>query len=440
MKLKLKKIIIFLSIVAVLALGGILKEKILLKPAKAQEYNCSSAGIAQMTKQIEQLTETMKGCKSSSCLINVKNQLLEVSSNLQKCGEIAQQKKQELAKEAQTLRWKINYLDASINEKQANIFALNTQISFLTNEIININYEIEKIKKEIENKRELISYSLRKIYEYDRNNLALITLAQGEFSDFFNEVLYIENLQKKISQSIAELRKNKETLENKKAEMNQKKKEIETAKIQIAQQVEILNYERQEKNNLLTITEGNEAKYEALMAEVERKTKEIYEQIYILESKLRSGASCSPNSLSWPVEGGLFTQGYGCLHTEFARKSYPLCDNRRGGFHNGIDIASSCGTPIKAPADGVVVATGNMGEYAYGIWMVLKHDIGIYTLYAHLQSINASGRVVTGQVIARMGTTGFSTGCHLHFMVGTAFTQNGNLPLLASQNPLCYLK
>jgi len=436
MNFKLKNILVFLSILIILV-GGVsfgFRREIL--KVLAMDYNCTSSGISQMSQRMQELTEIMKRCQTNSCFLEVRNELLSLSEKLQKCGQETQQKKEELSKEAQTLRWKINYLDASINEKQVNIYALNSQISLLNSEISNLNQQIENIEKETKKSIEIISYSLRKFYEYDKKNFIFLTLANGNFSDFFDEVTYVEDLQKTINKNLNKLRENKKILEEKKKDLTKKKSEIETAKSQIAQEVEILNYEREEKNNLLSITEGDEKKYEILMAEVEKRTREIYEQIYILEFKLGGGSNCIPNSLSWPVEGYL-TQGYGCVQNNW----YPQGNCKEGwSFHNGIDIASACGTPLKAPADGVVVATGDMGRYAYGQWMVIRHDIGVYTLYAHLQSIVATGRVKEGEIIAKMGTTGFSTGCHVHFMVGTAFTQNGNLPIMAHQNPLCYLR
>lgn len=101
-----------------------------------------------------------------------------------------------------------------------------------------------------------------------------------------------------------------------------------------------------------------------------------------------------------PVVGGNKTQG---LHG-----------------HNGVDLASACGAPVLASADGPVVVARNSGWNAgYGLYVVLDHDNGTQTLYAHLNQlvVNVGSQVIQGQVIGYVGSTGKSTGCHLHFEV-----------------------
>ncbi len=106
------------------------------------------------------------------------------------------------------------------------------------------------------------------------------------------------------------------------------------------------------------------------------------------------------NGFVWPAKGVL-TSGYG---------------RRWGRMHRGIDIAAPVGTPIVAAAPGEVITAGwNSG--GYGNWVRLKHDDGTITLYAHNNriSVRQGQKVEQGQQIAEMGSTGFSTGPHLHF-------------------------
>lgn len=103
----------------------------------------------------------------------------------------------------------------------------------------------------------------------------------------------------------------------------------------------------------------------------------------------------------WPAYGD-FTSGFGA---------------RWGGFHSGVDIANSYGTPIRAAMDGVVISAGWEGGYGYAI--DIRHYNGIVTRYAHCQQmyVSAGTRVGRGQVIAAMGATGNTTGPHVHFEV-----------------------
>lgn len=99
---------------------------------------------------------------------------------------------------------------------------------------------------------------------------------------------------------------------------------------------------------------------------------------------------------------GILTSGYGY---------------RWGALHGGIDIANATGTPIYAVADGIVIAAGPVS--GFGIWVKLRHPDGTVTLYAHLNSttVNVGERVMAGDQIATMGSTGNSTGPHLHLEV-----------------------
>lgn len=92
-----------------------------------------------------------------------------------------------------------------------------------------------------------------------------------------------------------------------------------------------------------------------------------------------------------------------------------------GWGHAGVDICNKIGTPVWAAASGTVTHTG--WYYGYGLTVMIKHSNGVITLYAHLSSINVSrGQYVRqGQVIGRMGTTGRTTGSHLHFEVRGAY-------------------
>lgn len=116
-------------------------------------------------------------------------------------------------------------------------------------------------------------------------------------------------------------------------------------------------------------------------------------------------------ALAWPV------QGY--ISSQFGMRFHPVY--RRWSLHDGTDIASPCGTPIRAAADGRVVAA--YFNSAYGNRLILNNEVlrgrGVATTYNHMNgfAVSAGQRVQQGDVIGFVGDTGASTGCHLHFMV-----------------------
>lgn len=118
------------------------------------------------------------------------------------------------------------------------------------------------------------------------------------------------------------------------------------------------------------------------------------------------GGSSSSASFIRPVSGGYISSAYGYRY-------HPISGSY--SFHNGVDIAVAAGTPIKAAASGTV--TVNSFSYAWGNYVTINHGNGFSTLYAHMTNYIVSYKqyVTQGQVIGYVGSTGYSTGPHLHF-------------------------
>lgn len=141
-----------------------------------------------------------------------------------------------------------------------------------------------------------------------------------------------------------------------------------------------------------------------------------------LRSQGSSGGNVGSQSgyFIWPVSGPI-TSPYGW-------RTHPIYGTRR--FHTGLDLGVGYGTPIDAARGGIVVDSGYMG--AYGIAAIIDHGGGVATMYAHMSSlrVGTGQRVSTGEVVGLVGSTGYSTGPHLHFEVRV----NG-----ANQNPMNWL-
>lgn len=128
---------------------------------------------------------------------------------------------------------------------------------------------------------------------------------------------------------------------------------------------------------------------------------------------LPPGTNLSPLVLSWPMVGAHITQPFG--------PSTVLLEPRLGPyphFHTGVDLAAPLGTPVLAAADGIVVSVAHT-RVGYGNYVMIAHGGGVITLYAHLMDtyVNVGDRVTRGKRIGSEGSTGLSTGPHLHFEV-----------------------
>jgi murein DD-endopeptidase MepM/ murein hydrolase activator NlpD len=131
----------------------------------------------------------------------------------------------------------------------------------------------------------------------------------------------------------------------------------------------------------------------------------------MVRRSLPVGASLPGLTLSWPIAGAHITQPFGPsqLLLEPPLGPYPH-------FHTGIDLAARFGTPVTAAADGVVVAVAHT-RVGYGNYVIVAHGGGIMTLYAHLleTDVKVGDRVSRGHRLGLEGTSGLSTGPHLHF-------------------------
>jgi murein DD-endopeptidase MepM/ murein hydrolase activator NlpD len=171
---------------------------------------------------------------------------------------------------------------------------------------------------------------------------------------------------------------------------------------------------RSNQRSLLASVRSARQKDEEDLAQMQAASAAIAAKIRAHQSSSgSSGDGTSSSGLIWPVNGPI-TSGFGW---------------RWGRMHEGIDIGVPCGTPIHAAASGTVIYSGWMD--GYGNFVVIDHGNGLATAYGHQSAIYASGGSVSqGQSIGAVGSTGNSTGCHLHFEVRV----NGN-PV----DPLGYL-
>jgi murein DD-endopeptidase MepM/ murein hydrolase activator NlpD len=125
-------------------------------------------------------------------------------------------------------------------------------------------------------------------------------------------------------------------------------------------------------------------------------------------------SAVQPGGFAKPVLGAHISQGFGCTDVSIEPVD-PSCPG--GHFHSGIDLAAAPGTPVYATLGGTVLVIISPG--GFGLHIVIQHGDGLQSLYGHLSAVDVSSGqvVVTGQLIGAVGSTGNSTGPHLHFEI-----------------------
>ncbi len=214
-------------------------------------------------------------------------------------------------------------------------------------------------------------------------------------------------------------------------EVEESKNRVEQEKRQVENKKAAVLSERRKAQNLLTQANNQLAKLDAEHANLEKLEDAIQADI----DRLSYLGGVAPDKLTWPVTGSYVSSGYKWRRFRGVTS-----------FHGAIDLPGRTGTPIKAAAGGVVILARYYG--LAGRTVFIDHGGGMTTLYFHMNEIRTSvgQTVVTGDVIGTIGTTGRSTGPHLHFEVRlkNPSSVSCSLPYLdptsrGRMNPYCFL-
>lgn len=351
----------------------------------------------------------------------------------------------ETQKQKNTLKNQINLLDAEITNLNWNIKLTETKIKKINLEIERLNLEIQIQNNNIQNKKRTIGELIKLFQNYDNNFLIEIFLKNLSLSNILNQLQNIEFLQVQLLENIKSLKEYQIKLKNIKSDLEINYLELSKLKQDLLYKKEIKQDQQSIKQNLLRKTKNQENLYQKYLQNLQKQRDIIQREIFELEDQMRY--LFDPNSVPKPRPGILTWPLRGVLTQKFGKTSKTGFINHFYKFHNGIDIAAPSGTKIEAAKNGEVIAVGDLGNYAYGKWVAIKHNNGLITLYGHLSKIiiKVGDNVEQNQTIGYVGSTGYSTGLHLHFTVYAANTFRvekrwfGNLPLGWSLDPLLYL-
>jgi murein DD-endopeptidase MepM/ murein hydrolase activator NlpD len=340
--------------------------------------------------------------------------------------------------DVQDITHRLHELRAQIDVMDARLQAVSEDIALQTAELLA--------------REALLEDHLRAAYEHSQTSLLEIILSANSLDEATNQVGYLLTLSdqdKALAEEIrvirVELVFKQETLRAGRVALQEarviasdeqellverreqlERLETQTAKLKVAaareraEQEAALNAALEAKGNVEQQIAANEAAFRQANALVSQLVaeQEALERARRLAEEAAGNQGVSRHGYRWPEIGYHITQEWG--PTSFAMEPpYTYHGVYYPHFHGGIDMATGCGTPILAAKAGVVVASGQpLWPYDPGYGVVIDHGGGIQTWYWHITTnvVVSPGQVVnTGQVIGYEGTTGFSTGCHLHF-------------------------
>lgn len=377
------------------------------KKKEEEEKKAEEEKKQQTMSQIQQSIKEKEGAISAAK--DERNQLAKGKTDVEKIKKSLEQSKANLSQYVAELDEQVN----SIEEK----------IAELTDQIAQKEEEIEETKEELADaiavkdyQYECMKKRVQAIYEQGDTFYLELLLNAGGLSDFLNQMDYVEDLSrydenmfKEYSETVEYVTLCEEELEAEEALLNETKKAQEEEQAAVEQlisekQAEIASVEEEivDKERAIREYEAEIAEQNATITELERIVAEEKKQLESMRV-YDGGAFC------WPCPS------YTRISSDYGYRVHPTLKIEK--FHNGVDMAAPAGTNILAAYDGEVVAasyTAAMGNY-----VMIDHGDNLYTVYMHASKLLVSKgqEVKRGDVIALVGTTGRSTGNHLHFSV-----------------------
>ena len=364
------------------------------------------------------------------------------ASNEEKLQDAENQKDQITQEKSETLK-QIETIQSEITNYENQINELDNKITDLNNQITEAENQINQKQEDYDSQQELLEKRLVATYEAGETSFLDVLLSSKSLTDLIsnyymiseiaeadmNLMESIENEKKEIEEAKTTLEQSKQDLDTSKAEKESMSVQLQSAKAEKDDYVAHLSSEEQEiQEQIDEITEANKA----LDEEIKQKQAEI-ERLLAQQRPSSGGGSSGSSSGSGSTSNGGTSTGGGAVSSSGFIYPVPSAYSRittymyysSGQYHGAVDFGSGGinGQPVYAVADGVV-HTAKALNYSYGNYVIIAHYNGLYTLYAHGQagSIRVSeGQYVSqGQQIMNVGSTGNSTGPHLHFEVRTS--------------------
>ncbi len=332
-------------------------------------------------------------------------------TDLEKIKASLQQSKDDLAAY-------IEELDGNLVQIEERIEELNAQIEAKKEEIEETKTELAEAVATQEAQYAAMKQRIRFMYERGETYYLALLFEADSYPDMLNRAEYIEQIsaydRRKLDEYIANteyVTLVKEALEEEEATLEAANEEVRTEQ----ESVQVLLTEKNEQINQVTAEIGDkEAQIEEYKAIIAQETAEIA----ALEKAVAADKAALAESQRRVYNGGVFAwpcPKYTRISDNYGMRMHPTLGVEM--MHNGVDMAAPYGTAIVAAYDGKVVAadySSSMGNY-----VMIDHGSGLYTIYMHCSSLSVTrGQEVSkGQNIAAVGSTGRSTGNHLHFGV-----------------------
>ena len=321
-------------------------------------------------------------------------------------------------------------LQSQIASLDSQLQAVQVQIDQETAKLIQLGQQVDLAKEQLALKQAELAqhiadfgHRMRIMYKSGQVSGLELVFSAANFTDLMNRIFFFNDIVREDRRQLGELQKERAAIEVMKADLEAKQAQQAQVVKQIQDQKTQLQAIRDQRAASVKQIAAIEARFQQMLADMEAQRAALQAQIAsLIHESFRARSS---GKWKWPIDG-VITQGFGC--TTYPFEPYdPSCPSHH--FHSGLDIATDYGTPVHA-ADGGIVHNFTMGcgwgggLCGYGRYVVMVHAGGFTTLYGHLSgwAVGDGVQVDKDTVIGYEGSTGNSTGPHVHFEIDLAGT------------------
>ena len=363
-----------------------------------------------------------------------KSELQQENSNIQ---EKINQTKHELGEVESNLSGvmsQIRDLTVQISEYQSQINDLNSQISGLEDQIAEAQAELDQAEEDFRQQQQRLENRLVALYEMGETSYLDVLLSSANITDFISKYYIVSEIAEYDNNLLDAIEENKQKIEEAKESLETSKEQVVALKDSKEATAKALKDSQSVKEQYANELNDEEKSLQEQLEEFEADKRKIEQELAAIAAREANSGRTTVISGS-PSEYGYIFPVAGCSLANINNKNYPSYAG-----HTGVDVnINVSGRSVVAVKSGTVVTStalrNSSGGYrSYGEYVVINHHDGTMTLYAHMtagsRTVSTGQEVSQGQVLGTVGSTGNSTGPHLHFEVRV----NGRCV-----NPLPYL-
>jgi len=335
---------------------------------------------------------------------------IEQQQDVQSKKKQAQGELNKLTYTSDIIKNQLAKLEAEVAQAQTDLNQKKLAYTQAQNQVTSAQKELDQKQKELEDRQLALGKRARGIYESGQISHLELLFQSSDLSDFVTRIEYFSKLVENDRQLLADIEAQKVKINQKKSELQVKRDQA--AKIEAQAAAVSIDLEKKKSQQRDALDQNLKAQ-KAAFDEVDRleaESKALSEKVRELQAAQAGKGKVGNGTIStWPVPG------YYQISSSFGWRTHPITKKR--SLHTGTDIVAPTGAKIHAAGAGVVIVAG--WNTAYGNMTIIDHGSGISTLYGHQSRLDVSeGQAVdANQVIGAVGSTGWSTGAHLHFEV-----------------------